>query len=129
MGGGVTRGEAAARLAGLFAPFGVPVVADPLDAVVPPAIVIGPGSPYREPASACWQHTLTATLIAGRLDDVDVYDRLDDLADTLCHMSLGPGLVNRGASGSPETSHIGDVDYLTVAFTLTAYNLGLGLTI
>jgi hypothetical protein len=125
----VTRRDAAKVLAELFAPFGIPVVASPADPVIAPALVVGPGSPYRATGTACWEQTFTVTLLAGRADDVDVYDRLDDLADTLCAMHLGNGLVNRGASGAPEVRPVGDVDMVLVEFTVTAYNLGPGLVI
>jgi len=124
-----TRVEATTAIEAVFAPYNIPVVADPLSAVKPPAIIVAPGNPYRSPDTACWTQNLEVTVIAGRLDDVDVYDTLDDMADTFCRtVRANIGLTNHGAAAAPGVRTIGDVDYLACVFSVTAYDIGPGLT-
>jgi len=125
-----TRREVADTLADLFRPYDVAVVADPVSAVMPPCIILAPDGPYATHETACWASTLQATLVGGRMDDLGVYDRLDALRTTFCQLvsPSSAGVVNRGASGAPVRQTVGDVDCLTVAFTLTVYDLGDGLT-
>jgi hypothetical protein len=125
-----TRREVADNLADLFRPYNVAVVADPLSAVMPPCIILEPSGPYASHETACWASTLQATLVAGRLDDLGVYDTLDAMTATFCRF-VSPssvGVVNRGATGGPTSRTIGNVDCLAVAFTLGTYDLGDGLT-
>lgn len=125
----MTRREFADWLTQLFDPFGIPVAPSPLDAARPPCLIVAPSSPYRGRDTACWVQTVDVTLVAGRMDDVDVYDRLDELADTFCRIVIGGRVVNQGAASTPTTLQLGDVDHLATAFTVTLYDLGSGLTI
>lgn len=111
----------------LLEAYGIPVVADPLEAVIPPCVILGPGSPYRSRETTCWAQTVEAILVGQRLDDLTVYDHLDDLADTFTKLKV-EGVVVRGADGTPTVRPVGDVDHLAVSFTLTVYNLGAGLS-
>lgn len=123
----MTRTEAALVLDAALASYGVPCAPGPVDAVLAPAVVLMPAAPFRDPNPACWSHTVDAQLYAGRMDDVGVYDTLDLLADTFIRTTRANGIINRGAVGAPETVTVGNVDYLTVTFTLTLYDLGPGL--
>ena len=125
-----TRREVADTLADLFRPYNVTVAADPLSAVMPPCIILEPSGPYATHETACWASTLTATLVAGRLDDLGVFDTLDAMTATFCRLvsPSSAGVVNRGATGAPATRAIGNVDCLAATFTLTVYDLGDGLT-
>lgn len=125
-----TRADVAASLETLFAPYQIPVVADPLSPVKPPALILSPGAPYRTKGTACWEHTLDVVLVVGRMDDVDVFDQLDNLADTFCRLvnAKSCGAVNNGATNEPGSRTIGDADHLAVVFSLTAYELGPGLS-
>lgn len=123
----MTRAELAANLSGLLAPYGIPVVADPLDAVIFPAVVVDNGSPWRERTTVCWTKTWELLMVAGRMDDPGVYTVADETGDTLCNAVVGlDGIVNQGAASAPAMQTIGAVDCLTATFRLTDYNLGPG---
>ena len=60
----------------------VPVAPSPLDPVVAPGLVLGPGNDYRSPLVACgWSRGVSVEVLGLDMDAIDVHDALDDLVD------------------------------------------------
>jgi hypothetical protein len=119
----VTRAELAANLG---AQLGLPVAVDDLAAVIPPALILEDGSPWRARTTTCWVKTWDVVVVAGRMDDDHVHDTMDELGDTFCRLVQLQGISHGGASSAPAARSIGGVDHLAVTFELTDYNLGPG---
>jgi len=124
----MTLDEVTDAISTVFAPYSIPVVSGELTPVKPPAIIVGGAT--RNRGTACWEKSHAVTVVAGRMDDVDVEQRLDVLSDTFCRLITSKvGLVNPGNTNTAGVRTIGDVDYLADVFQVTAYELGPGLVL
>ena len=96
---------------------GVSTASRSRDAVVPPAVVIEPGS--REPLTICWATQATMRVIAGRRDDLDVFEVYDELLDGLVDLlTKARGVSIVGAIPAPTTEALGYVDQWTTTITV-----------
>ena len=118
----MTRADLLAALEILLDP--VPVVSHPLEAVLAPAVIVG-GSNRIRPSGAYWQAQWEIVVLAGRMDDTDVYDTADTMQNAVClALDKLPGSMSDIAQpDAPAPITIGSVDYLGFTFTFTDHRV------
>jgi hypothetical protein len=119
----VNRSDLFAALEVLLAP--IPVVDQPLESVMAPAVVLRSGAPYRFRTSELgWQTTWELLVLAGRTDDVRPYDTADEIADLLCaQIDRLPNMSAELAASAPDVLTVGNVDFVSFTFTFTDHSI------
>jgi len=115
--------DARVKLAAALAPVadGDPMVlVDLVDALEPPALMIGWGEPWLVPESACWQTgRLTIIAVAGRLVPGAGVASLEDLVDyTFSRLRVDGDPWPLDSVGAPRVFPIGGVNYLAARITV-----------
>jgi hypothetical protein len=115
--------DARSKLAAALAPLDdddPTVLVDLVDALEPPALMLGWGEPWLTPDTACWRTgRLVVTCVAGRLVPGAGVETLEQLVDyTLGRLGADPAPWPLDAVGSPRVFTIGNVNYLAARLTL-----------
>lgn len=97
-----------------------PVVSHPLEAVMAPAFALGGSRRVKQPVGFGGYWSLTG--IAGRMDEVDVFDTSETMMDLVCTLEGKlPRIAEYEQAAEPGPVTIGNVDYLVFTFTFFDY--------
>jgi hypothetical protein len=115
--------DARAKLAAALAPViddDPTVLVDLVDALEPPALMLGWGEPWLEPQTACLRTgRLVITAVAGRLVAGAGIDTLEELIDdTLSRLAVDPGAWPLDNVSGPRVFTIANINYLAARITL-----------
>jgi hypothetical protein len=115
--------EARVKLAAVLAPIGPgdpDVLSSLVDSIEPPALMIGWGDPWLEPATACFATgRLVVTAVAGRLLPGEGIAKLEDLVDyTLARVRADTGTWPLDSVSGPRVFVMAKTNYLAARVTL-----------
>jgi hypothetical protein len=115
--------DARSKLAATLAPLDDddPVVlVDLVDAINPPALMLGWGEPWLEPRTSClWQGRLVVTCVASRLMPGAGVATLEELIDyTLGRLNTDTGAWPLDNVGGPRVFNVANINYLAARIVL-----------
>jgi len=115
----VTRGELERLLADKLG-YGTVPAGTGLESLYAPAVAVRPGSPYRIYLAACRSQTVSIELIVCPADNLDAWDKCDEMVDGLLDvLEACEEVGDVSAEGAPATVDIANRLFWTVPVTAT----------